>query len=101
MLKLGTEFRMLPLTSLHLQVNAVSRRERAEGDSRSDFEQTNQTDFSLRRQSLLDVDGLDLRLGIHNLLDERLKHPAPADSYPGDYPYSDGAMFWAQIIYQP
>ncbi|MFZ9039237.1 MAG: hypothetical protein ACO3DT_14395 [Gammaproteobacteria bacterium] len=36
-----------------------------------------------------------------NLLDERLKHPAPADSYPGDYPYSDGAMFWAQIIYQP
>ncbi len=101
MLKLGTEFRMLPLTSLHLQVNTVSSRERAEGDSRSDFEQTSQADFSLRRQSFLDVDGLDLRLGIHNLLDERLKHPAPADSYPGDYPYSDGAMFWAQIIYRP
>jgi iron complex outermembrane receptor protein len=101
MLKLGTEFRMQPLTSLHLQVNVVSSRERAVGDSRSDFEQTSQADFSLRRRSFLDIDGLNLRLGIHNLLDERLKHPAPAGSYPGDYPYSDGAMFWAQIIYQP
>lgn len=101
MLKLGTEYRVLPLTSLHLQINAVSSRERAPGDPRSDFKQSTQADLTLRRQNLLGVDGLGLRLGLRNLLDESLEHPAPADSYPNDYPYSDGAMLWAQIVYQP
>ena len=101
MIKLGTEYRMLPLTSLHLQINAISSRERAAGDPRSDFSQSTQADITLRRQNLLDVDGLGLRLGIRNLFDERLEHPAPEDTYPGDYPYSDGAMLWLQVIYQP
>jgi iron complex outermembrane receptor protein len=101
MIKLGTEYRMLPLTSLHLQINAISSRERAAADPRSDFSQSTQADITLRRQNLLDVDGLGLRLGIRNLFDERLEHPAPEDTYPGDYPYSDGAMLWLQVIYQP
>jgi hypothetical protein len=92
---------MLPLTSLHLQINAISSRERAAADPRSDFSQSTQADITLRRQNLLDVDGLGLRLGIRNLFDERLEHPAPEDTYPGDYPYSDGAMLWLQVIYQP
>ncbi|MDH3761136.1 MAG: TonB-dependent receptor [Gammaproteobacteria bacterium] len=101
MLKLGTEYRIMPLTSLHLQINAVSRRERASGDPRSDFKQSTRADLMLRRQNLLGVDGLGLRLGLRNLFDETLEHPSPEDSYPGDYPYSDGTMLWAQIIYQP
>jgi hypothetical protein len=55
----------------------------------------------LRRQNLLGVEGLGLRLGLRNLFDETLEHPSPEDSYPGDYPYSDGTMLWAQITYQP
>ena len=101
MLKLGTEYRMLPLTSLHLQINAIASRARTADDPRPDFDQSTQADLMLRRQNLLDVDGLGLRLGIRNLFDERLEHPAPADTYPGDYPYSDGAMFWLQVRYAP
>ncbi len=101
MVKLGTEYRLRPLTSLHLQINAISSRERAAGDPRSDFEQSTRADIMLRSQNFLDVDGLGLRLGIRNLFDERLKHPAPEDTYPGDYLYSDGAMLWMQLIYQP
>ena len=101
MLKLGTEYRMMPLTSLHLQVNAISSRERAQGDPRSDFEQSIRADLMLRRQNLLGVEGLGLRLGLRNLFDETLEHPSPEDSYPGDYPYSGGTTIWAQITYQP
>ena len=101
MLKLGTEYKIQPLTSLHLQLNVISSREREAGDPRSDFDRTNQADISLLRQNLLGIDGLGLRLGIRNLLDERLEHPAPADTYADDYPYSDGATVWAQIVYQP
>ncbi len=101
MLKLGTEYRLRPLTSLHLQINAISSRGRATGDPRSDFEQSTRANIMLRSQNFLDIDGLGLRLGIRNLFDERLKHPAPEDTYPGDYLYSDGAMLWLQVIYQP
>ena len=42
-----------------------------------------------------------INYGILNILDDELKYPAPFDTYPDDYPYSDGAMLWAQFIYQP
>jgi hypothetical protein len=89
------------LTAVHLQINSTDSRNREDFDSRSDFEQTNQVDASLRTQNFLDVSGLNFRWGIKNLLDETLKHPAPADTYADDYPYSDGATLWAQFIYQP
>lgn len=101
MLKLGTAYQVRPLTVLHLQLNSIAERARAPGDPRSDFEETTQLDATLRTQNFLDVDGLSLRLGIVNILDDELKHPAPADTYADDYPYSDGALLWAQIIYQP
>lgn len=101
MFKLGAQYRFMPLTTLHLQLNSIARRERADNDSRGDFTQTDQLDITLRSQNFLGMDGLDFRFGIVNLLDETLAHPAPADSYPGDYPYSDGTMLWAQFIYQP
>ena len=101
MLKLGTEYKLRPLTALHLQLNSIAAREREDGDPRSDFEQTNRLDLSLRSRNFLDVGGLDFRTGISNLLDEKLKHPAPINTYPDDYPYSEGAVLWMQLIYQP
>ena len=101
MLKLGAEYKLLPLTALHLQLNSIAEREREEGDDRNDFEQTNRLDLSLRSQNFFDVGGLDFRAGLSNLLGEELKHPAPVDTYPDDYPYSDGTVFWMQVIYQP
>jgi iron complex outermembrane receptor protein len=101
MLKLGTEYKIMPLTLVHLQINAFGERDRQEIDSRSDFEQTTQVDVSLRSKNFLDVVGLDFRAGIRNLLDETLKYPAPVDTYADDYPYSDGAMLWAQLSYRP
>ena len=99
--KLGIGHQILPLTDLHLQLDSSGTRERHADDSRGDFEQTTRVDLTLRRRNFLDVSGLQLRAGIHNLLDQELKHPAPADTYPDDYPYSEGAMIWAQFLYQP
>jgi iron complex outermembrane receptor protein len=101
MLKLGIEYALMPLTRLHLQVNSFGSRDREEADTRGNFEQTTQADVSLRMQNFNDIDGLTFRAGILNILDDDLKHPAPFDTYPDDYPYSDGAMLWAQFIYQP
>jgi len=101
MLKLGTEYRFMPMTAVHFQVNSFAERDREETDLRSDFEQTIQVDISLRSKNFLDVSGLNFRLGIRNLFDETLKYPAPTDTYADDYPYSDGAMLWAQLIYRP
>jgi iron complex outermembrane receptor protein len=101
MLKFGVEYALMPLTGLHLQVNSFGSRDREEDDTRGDFEQTTQADVSLRMQNFRDIDGLTFRAGILNILDDDLKHPAPFDTYPDDYPYSDGAMLWAQFIYQP
>ncbi|MDH3388954.1 MAG: TonB-dependent receptor, partial [Gammaproteobacteria bacterium] len=101
MFKLGAEHRLLPLTTIHLQLNSIADRAREANDTRPDFEQTIQADITLRTQNFLDIPGLDFRVGLHNLLDEELKHPAPVDTYPGDYPYSDGVTIWARLVYQP
>jgi iron complex outermembrane receptor protein len=101
MLKLGVGYAFRPLTDLHLQVNSLGSRDREETDSRGDFEQTTQVDVSLRVQNFRGIDGLSFRAGIVNLLDDELKHPAPLDTYPEDYTYSDGAALWAQFSYQP
>ncbi len=101
MLKLGIGYALAPLTDLYVQLNAISERERADGDTRDDFDQSTQLDIALRRRNLAGVGGLDLRAGIRNLLDERLEYPAPAGTYPGDYPYSDGAELWLQLVYRP
>ncbi len=101
MLKIGTEYKLWPLTTLHLQLNSIASREREAIDVRDAFEQTNQIDVSLLSQNVFGNSGLNLRLGIVNLLGDDLAHPAPADTYPDDYPYSDGAMLWVQFVYQP
>ncbi len=101
MLKLGIGYTLAPLTDLYVQLNAIGERDRAEEDARGDFEQTARLDLALRRRNLAGVGGLDLRAGIRNLLDERLEYPSPADTYPGDYPYSDGALIWLQLVYRP
>ena len=101
MLKLGIGYELRPLTELHLQLNSIAERERESGDPRDDFEQTNRLDASLRSRNFLDVGGLDFRLGLSNLLNEELKNPAPLDTYPDDYPYSEGTVLWVQLLYQP
>ncbi|MDH3218765.1 MAG: hypothetical protein OEO19_04450 [Gammaproteobacteria bacterium] len=98
MFKLGAEHRLLPLTTIPLQLNSIARRARETSDTRDDFEQTKQADVTLRTQNFLDVAGLDFRVGLHNLLDEQLKHPAPVATYPTDYPYSDGVAIWVPLV---
>jgi len=101
MLKLGLGYMLSPSTGVHLQLNATGARDRADGDPREDFERTLQADITLRTQNLLDVAGLDLRWGVVNLLDEEIAYPAPADTYADDFPTSQGALLWAQLIYRP
>ena len=101
MLKLCIDHSLAPLTDLHLQLNSVAERDRADGDTRDAFDQTTRLDIALRRRNLSGIGGLDLRAGIRNLLDERLEYPSPAGTYPGDYPYSDGAELWLQLVYRP
>ena len=101
LLKLGVGYRLTPLTGLHLQINSTAARERSEGDPRDDFGQVSQLDATLRSENLLGVPGLDLRVGVVNLLGEEIAYPAPADTYPDDYPTSQDAMLWAQLRYQP
>jgi iron complex outermembrane receptor protein len=101
MVKLGAGYELRALTTLHLQLSSIARRERSDGDPRDDFEQTSRLDLSLQSRNVGEVGGLDLRLGVYNLLDQELKHPAPADTYPDDYPYSAGATLWLQLSYQP
>ena len=101
MLKIGAQYRLMPLTTLHLQLNSIASRNRHEDDPREDFEQTDQVDLALLSQNIFGKSGLSLRVGILNLLDDRLAHPAPSDTYNGDYPYSDGALLWVQFVYQP
>ena len=101
MLKLGLGYMLTPSTGLHLQVNSVSARDRADGDPRDDFEQTTQADITLRTQNVFDVTGLHLRWGVTNLLGDEIAYPAPADTYPDDFVTSQAATFWAQLLYQP
>ena len=100
-LKLGLGHQLMPLTRLNLEIVANSERDRESGDTRDDFDAVTRVDLSLMHQNLAGFDGLRLRAGIQNLLDERLEYPAPADTYREDYPYSDGALLWLQLIYEP
>ncbi len=99
-IKLGLGHQLRPLTRLNLELIASGERDREDGDPRSDFDSVTQLDLSLLQERLAGKDGLSLRAGIRNLLDERLEHPAPAATYEDDYPYSDGALLWLQLIYQ-
>jgi len=101
MLKLGVGYMLSPSTDLHLQLNGTGARARAAGDPRDDFEQAMQADITLRTKNLFAVTGLDLRWGVVNLLDEEIAYPAPADTYANDFPTSQGALLWAQLIFRP
>jgi len=101
MIKLGSGYRLRPLTELWIQLQAIGSRDRAEDDTRGDFEQTTQVDAMLRLQKLRGYDGLELRVGVINLFGETLKHPSTADTYAEDYPYSEAATLWLQLGYQP
>ncbi|NEV63977.1 TonB-dependent receptor plug domain-containing protein [Thiorhodococcus minor] len=44
--------------------------------------------------------GLTLRAGVKNLLAQSIKSPAPADTYPDDYPLLEERTWWIQLSYQ-
>ena len=99
--KLGLGHQLKSLTRVNLEIVANGKREREDGDPRGDFDAVTQVDLSMLHDRLAGRDGLSLRAGIRNLLDERLEYPAPAMTYADDYPYSDGALLWLQLIYRP
>ncbi len=100
-LKLGIGHQLLALTRVNLELVANGERDREDGDTRDDFDAVTQVDLSLLRERIGGKDGLSLRAGIRNLLDERLEYPSPLDTYADDYPYSDGALLWLQLVYRP
>lgn len=100
-LKLGIGHQLMPQTRVNLEIVANGERDREAGDSRDDFDAVTQLDLSLLQDRFAGRNGLSLRAGIRNLLDERLEYPAPAATYADDYPYSDGALLWLQLIYRP
>ncbi len=100
-LKLGLGHQLMPMTRINLEIIASGERDREDGDSRDDFDTVTQVDLSLLQDRFAGRDGLSLRAGIRNLLDERLEYPSPTATYADDYPYSDGALLWLQLIFQP
>ncbi len=99
--KLGVGHQLLALTRINLELVANGERDREPGDPRDDFDAVTQVDVSLLRERVAGKDGFSLRAGIRNLLDERLEYPSSTDTYADDYPYSDGALLWLQLVYRP
>lgn len=99
--KLNLAHELSDATTVNFFLNSTAKRGRAAGDPRSDFAQVNRLDLSVQHRNWLSVVGLDLRFGIINLLDESIDFQAASNSYADDYPYSDGALFWAQVSFVP
>ena len=78
--------------------NLVGERARASEDSRGDLPGYNDVSLTL---SWFDVatTGLDVRLGVTNLLGENIRSPAPALTYAEDYPLTDERSAWLQLSY--
>jgi len=73
---------------------------RAEGDLRDDVPGYCLINTTLTAKKFLkQLDGLELRASIHNLLDKDYVDPAPAATLPGDYP-QPGRSFMFEVRYE-
>ncbi|MCB1887584.1 MAG: TonB-dependent receptor [Rhodocyclaceae bacterium] len=93
--------------SVALWLRHVGERERETGDGREALDGYETVDLAASMRDL-GVPGLTLRLGVSNLFDETVRHPAfltldiigqPFVSYPGDYRQA-GRAVWLQLSYR-
>ena len=82
--------------SLALQYRHVGERNRVEGDVRDDLSAYQTLDLAGSAFNWFGVERLTLRVGVDNLFDEAVFHPAPPNTYPGDFP-RPGRSFWVQL----
>jgi outer membrane receptor for ferrienterochelin and colicins len=71
--------------SIDVLYRYVDDRHRAPSDPRKDLEGYATTGVTVSRFDLA-REGLTVRFGVHNLFDEEVTNPAPANTYAGDYP---------------
>jgi iron complex outermembrane receptor protein len=75
-----------PDWNFNLQGNWVGTRKRAEGDLRSDLRGYHKVDFNITRKNILDINGLDAKLYVKNLMDEDIREPSIIGDIKNDYP---------------
>lgn len=73
------DWRFLPYWNVNSQVNRVMSRVRAMGDGRADIADYTVVNMTLRRKNVMD--GFDVGLIIHNLLDADVREPSPAPGF--------------------
>ncbi len=74
-----TDWRFLPSWSVNTQINRVMGRERAVGDGRSAVADYTVVNMTLHRKNVMD--GFDVGLIIHNVMDADVREPSPAPGY--------------------
>ena len=82
--------------TLNLRYRYVGRRGREPTDPRADLPGYDRIDLTATAFRLLK--DLTLRAGVRNLLDADVRYPAPAGTYPEDYP-APGRQWWLQMEY--
>ncbi|MHB8790922.1 MAG: TonB-dependent receptor plug domain-containing protein [Desulfobulbaceae bacterium] len=85
----------LPDWSLDTRYFWIGNRHRAAGDTRSDIDDYNQVNITLRRKNIMGH--WDLAVAVRNLFAENIYEPSDG-SIPGDYPMP-GRSFFAELRY--
>ncbi|HEC19683.1 MAG TPA: TonB-dependent receptor [Gammaproteobacteria bacterium] len=104
---LGVSYRFSRRYSLSAQYRFVGDRNRSTNDLRDDLPGYQTVDLTFSLKHLFEdslPNGVDMRLGVRNLFDERVVYPAPMTSfggsvipsYPEDYP-RPGREYWLQM----
>lgn len=96
---LSSNFQITPRVIINVQLKSLAERVRELGDSRADLNTMNQFDMTLTRNKLFDQAGLNLKAGIMNIFQEKIKYPASMNTYAEDYLVNDDAIFWLALKY--
>ncbi len=95
----SSNIKINPEMGINIQLKSLSERIRESGDSRPDLETMNQVDITLTRNNLFNREGLNLRTGVRNIFQEKIKYLSPMDTYAEDYVVNEDAIFWLEMNY--
>ena len=101
---INTKYAIPEQFSLALSYRYVGKKHREDSDMRQPLASYQTLNFTLSTYNLMGkIDGLTLRLGVSNILDDDMKYPSLLynnnPTYPGDFPRS-GRLFWVMAKYQ-
>lgn len=97
----GGTYELNALSKLNVQLKHVSDQVRETTDSRGDLAPMTQLDITWSRKDIFNIDGVHLATGIRNLLRQKIRYLAAADTYTDDYLIDDSITFWLQLEYTP